>query len=88
MALSAGEMRDEEGLATQAREATRCGLSYAEALAAVTSQPASILGIDSEVGVLAVGKNADMVLWDGQPLAATTPIAAVVIGGEIVHERK
>jgi imidazolonepropionase-like amidohydrolase len=88
MALTAGEMRDEEGLAAQAGYAMRCGLSYEQALAAVTSWPAEILGVDAAVGTLAKGKSADLVLWSQEPFRTTSRIEAVLIGGETVYRAK
>lgn len=43
---------------------TLFGLSSEEALAAVTRQGAAALGLADRLGTLAVGKEADMVLWD------------------------
>ncbi len=86
MALTANEMRDEEGLAAQAMYAMRYGLTGDEALAAVTSAPARILGIDDRVGTLGEGKDADLVVWSGPPFASTSRIQTVVVGGELVFD--
>ncbi|GAB20225.1 putative hydrolase [Gordonia effusa NBRC 100432] len=45
------------------------GLSHAEAFHAATGANAAILGIDGETGSLAVGKSADLVVLDADPLA-------------------
>ena len=81
-ALSAQELRDEDGLARQAMYAMRYGLTLDEALASVTSIPAEILGLD-DVGRLEVGKRGDVVLWSGAPFAATSQPLVVVVGGDI-----
>jgi imidazolonepropionase-like amidohydrolase len=88
MALTASDMRDEQGLAAQAMYSMRHGLSYHEALAAVTENPARILGISDRCGTLEPGKSADLVLWTGQPFEMTSRPAAVVIGGQVVVETK
>lgn len=45
------------------------GMSHRASLVAATSASAAALGIDSEVGTVAPGKLADLVLIDGDPLA-------------------
>ncbi len=58
------------------------GLSHAEALEAITINPARILGIDSRVGSLEVGKDADIVLIRGDLLSIDHTVEAVFINGE------
>lgn len=63
------------------------GLSPAEALRAATLVPARYLGIADESGTIAVGKRADLVLLDADPLqniANTRRIHAVLLGGRAV----
>ena len=57
--------------------AMRSGLSRQEALAAITIQPARIAGLDSRIGSLEVGKDADLVLATGDPLDLDTRIESV-----------
>lgn len=47
----------------------QAGFTPMETLMAATSVPARVMGLDGEVGTLTVGKRADMVLLDGDPLA-------------------
>jgi imidazolonepropionase-like amidohydrolase len=57
------------------------GLSYAEALAAITINPAKIWGVADRVGSLEPGKDADLVVWSGDPLETLSyPIAIFVRG--------
>jgi len=65
-----------------AGNAVRFGLDPAAALAAITLNPARLYGVDAQLGSLAVGKLADLVLWDGDPLELSSYPAAVFIGGE------
>ncbi|GGB21101.1 amidohydrolase [Sphingomonas metalli] len=44
------------------------GLSWGQALAAITSGPAEVMGIGGEIGSLRPGRRADVVLWSGDPL--------------------
>ena len=57
--------------------AMRSGLSHQEALAAITIQPARIAGLDRRIGSLEIGKDADLVLATGDPLALDTRIESV-----------
>lgn len=71
-------------LALQAGFAQRGGLAFQDALAAVTRVPAELLGIADRVGTLEIGKDADLVLWNGLPFEATSNIIGVVLEGELV----
>ncbi len=62
------------------------GLSRSEALAAVTSSSAAILGIDDRVGSLEAGKEADLVLFDGDPFEYTTHACTVIVAGEVASD--
>ncbi|MDR6625370.1 amidohydrolase family protein [Caulobacter segnis] len=57
------------------------GLPYPAALAAVTLVPAKIWGQDAKVGSLEVGKLADVVVWNGDPLETTSWPTTVLVGG-------
>ncbi|MEN8184308.1 MAG: amidohydrolase family protein [Myxococcota bacterium] len=63
------------------------GLGFERALSALTLDAAQRLGIDDRVGSLEPGKHADLVLFDGDPFEYTTHIQAVLVDGEIVHQR-
>jgi imidazolonepropionase-like amidohydrolase len=67
-----------------ARAAVRGGLSPEEALEAITIAPARILGVDDSLGSIEEGKDADMVLFDGDPLEASTRVLAVFVNGKAV----
>lgn len=68
--------------------AVREGLPEAEALRAITINPAEILGVADRVGSLEPGKDADVVLWRGHPLDAITPVATVIIGGRVALDSR
>ncbi len=57
------------------------GLSWNDAFAAITSKPAQVMGMGSEIGSLLPGRRGDVVIWDGDPLEVTTGVEAVWIDG-------
>ena len=75
-------------LAEQAAYARRGGLSFDAALAAVTSVPATLLGVSDRVGTLSKGLDADLVLWNGKPFELTTRPVGVVLNGASSSEQK
>lgn len=83
-ALTAQELRDEEGLVRQGMYAVRYGLSRQQALAAMTSVPAELMGLKGKAGVLAPGAAGDLVVWSGDPFDATSRAKVVVIDGVVV----
>ncbi|WP_324697621.1 amidohydrolase family protein [Novosphingobium sp. RL4] len=57
------------------------GLTWGEALAAITSIPAEISGMGGKEGVLAPGAVGDVVIWDGDPLELSSAPVEVYIDG-------
>ena len=57
------------------------GLSWGEALRAITSAPAEAVGMGREIGSLAPGRRADVVIWSGDPLESSSAAEAVFIDG-------
>lgn len=60
------------------------GLAPQQALAAITIRPAEILGLQARIGSIVAGKDADLALYDGDPLETTTHCTGVVIDGKAV----
>ena len=58
------------------------GVGHDAALAAITSTPATIFGLDN-YGILAEGAQPDLVVWDGDPLEVTVSPTAIVINGRL-----
>jgi imidazolonepropionase-like amidohydrolase len=58
------------------------GLPKDAALKAVTIFPAQIFGVADKVGSLEVGKRADVIVTDGDPLEIVTHVKRLFIGGE------
>lgn len=62
--------------------AVRSGMDREEALRAVTITPAKICGIDNRVGSLEAGKDADIVIYSGDPLDITNRPLLVIADGK------
>lgn len=71
-------MREGAGLAAAS------GMSYAAALRAITAGPARMIGLAQGAGTLVPGANADLVVWDGDPLEPSSAPMTVMIDGEKV----
>jgi len=65
----------------------RNGVSREQALAALTTVPAKMIGMADQVGSLTEGKLGNLQILTGDPLAATTWVEMVVLEGELVYER-
>jgi len=78
---------DEENARNQAFHAAMAcafGLPREEALRAITYYPARILGLERELGSLAVGKIADVIMTDGDVLEITSRVESMWIDGQAV----
>lgn len=67
--------------------AVKSGLDEMEALKAITINAAEIVGIDDKVGSIKVGKDADIVIYEGNPIKdIDCKTYATIINGEIVYK--
>lgn len=67
--------------------AVQCGMDKDEALKAITLNAAEILGLQDRVGSLTPGKDADLVIYEGDPMEITGKSWMVIIDGKIVYRR-
>lgn len=65
----------------------RNGIPREQALAALTTVPAKLLGLDDQLGSLAEGKLGNVQILTGDPLQATSWVETVVLEGTVVYER-
>ena len=73
-------------LATQASLAVREGMHHDEALRAITLNPAEVMGVADRIGSIEQGKDADLVLWEGDPLDVRNRTLRVwQAGREVMH---
>jgi len=77
----------EEYLRVMASLAVRSGMDRADALRALTITPALLLGIQDAFGSLERGKQADVVVYSGDPLSLASDIELVIVEGRIVYRK-
>jgi imidazolonepropionase-like amidohydrolase len=87
LAIQTGRGLTTMTLIEEVRVARRLGLSRANAIKAVTSTPARILGLEKRIGTLTRGKDADLVIWERDPLGATGKVRCVIVKGRPVSGR-
>lgn len=72
----------------QAALARREGMSESDTFAALTINPAKILGLDDRLGSIEPGKDADLVVFNGHPLSVFTKVDYVMVNGRLAYSRE
>lgn len=80
--------RDLMALPVEAGFAIRGGLPEEAAFAGITIEPARQLGVDHRIGTLEVGKDADMIVTDGDVLHYQTFVQWAVVDGKVVYDKQ
>jgi len=70
----------------EAGNAVAYGMSHNDALRAVTLTPAELFGVSDRVGSLQAGRDANIVVWSGDPFEFSTSVEHVLIRGREVLE--
>lgn len=83
IAQGVGSLTD---LRFHASVARKGGMSEGDALAAITSTAAGLLQVGDRVGSLTGGKDADLVVLTGSPLAASSQVLATWVEGEVAYK--
>lgn len=74
-------------LRTHAARAVRLGIDPEQVLMAMTLNAARLLGVSDRVGSLTEGKEADIVIFAGDPMDPATPVRMVFQEGRLILER-
>ncbi|MFF3100187.1 amidohydrolase [Viridibacillus arvi] len=74
-----------EYLVTSAIHAIKNGITEQQALQAITLNAAKHLGVDDRVGSILPNKDADFVIWSGNPFDLNSKVEKVFINGEVVN---
>ena len=67
--------------------AVKHGMREDKALESITINPAKVLGISDKVGSIEIGKDADIVIWDNNPLEIQSNVLYTIIDGKIVYKK-
>jgi len=70
----------------EAGNAVAYGMSYDDALRAVTLAPAELFGLSERIGSLQTGREANLVVWSGDPFEFSTEVEHVFLRGREVKE--
>jgi imidazolonepropionase-like amidohydrolase len=81
-AFTLADLKDQKSFFAQLRKAVECGLSEADALAALTSTPASLCGMADRLGTLKPGAEANFFLASGSIFKASSQITDHFIAGK------
>ncbi len=73
-----------QGVFFRAAELVKFGFPREKALSALTLAPAEMLGIDKRVGSIESGKDADLLLFSGDPLSCQSRLQEVYLNGKLV----
>jgi imidazolonepropionase-like amidohydrolase len=87
IAFSNGDSHNARLMRQLAGNAVAHGLRWDAALAAITANPAEIMGLGATRGRIAAGQVADLVLWSGDPLDVSTLAEQVWIAGRAIEMR-
>jgi len=79
--------RDLLHLNMEAAFAVRGGMSNEDALRTITIDAARVLGVDDRVGSLEVGKDADIIVCDGDLLHYMTQVQVTIVNGRVVYDK-
>jgi imidazolonepropionase-like amidohydrolase len=80
-------MNQDAARAMYAGRAAGIDIGRDEALRWITANPAWALGLDDRVGTLQPGKNADLVIWSGDPFSVYSRADQVFIDGALIYDR-
>jgi imidazolonepropionase-like amidohydrolase len=81
VAWTTARLRDRKDFAARVRDMIACGVSREQALAAMTTVPAGLLGLGARLGTIEPGKCANLVLATGDLFDARTKLRSLWIGG-------
>jgi imidazolonepropionase-like amidohydrolase len=89
VAFMSHDAHESRNLRQEAGNAVAYGLPWEAGLAAMTINPARIWGVAEHLGSLEPGKDADLVVWDGDPLELTSyPTHVFIRGAEMPLETR
>ena len=86
--MTDADVVQEQFLRFQAAVAVKHGMDPDEALKAITINPAKLTGLEKRIGSIEPGKDADLVVFSGDPFDIQSRTLQVMIDGRVVYEAK
>jgi imidazolonepropionase-like amidohydrolase len=80
-------LNQEAAKAMAAGHAAGINITEEDAIRWMTINPAWAIGLDDKIGSLVAGKNADVVLWSGDPFSVYTRTEKVWVDGAMLYDR-
>jgi imidazolonepropionase-like amidohydrolase len=87
VAINSGDTHNARVLRQVAGNAVRAGMSWHDAMRAITVVPAELFGMGDRYGVIAPGYGASLVLWSGDPLELSSAAERMFVDGVSVDLR-
>jgi imidazolonepropionase-like amidohydrolase len=84
--MSDADVVQQEFLRFQATIAVKYGMDPLEALKAISINPAKLIGLEERIGSIEVGKDADLVLFSGDPFDIQSKVLKVFIDGKLLFD--
>jgi imidazolonepropionase-like amidohydrolase len=88
VAFHTGASSGAQYLLMHAAYAVRHGMDPDKAFRAITSGPAELLRVDTRIGSIEAGKDADLVILSGEPFDLTSQVEKVIVNGRVVFEQQ
>ena len=85
VAIQTDEMSAVKYLTINAALAVREGMAEEEALRAITINAARVIGVEQRIGSIEVGKDADLVVFNGHPFDYLSTVDLVLIDGQVAY---
>ena len=76
-----GDAFNVRNIRQEAGNAVAYGLSWDDALRSITLTPAEVLGVAAQVGAIATGLDANVVVWSGDPFEFSSVAEQVFVRG-------
>lgn len=88
VAINSDDAEMARRLNQEAAKSIKYGMSEEEALKMVTINPATMLHVQDKVGSIKVGKDADLVLWNNDPLSIYAVAQKTIVDGIVYFDRE